>query len=119
MFADSGHLGAVGNPPHSSTVNIASIYGRLLVPKLTFRNFEGGLESGGVVPRVEGYDPEFVGVHFGERGGAFWGEGVHFGERGGCILERGGAFWREGVHFYIFTHIYPLSTGMSLLKLPA
>ena len=30
------------------------------MPKLGFRNFEGVLESGGVVPHVEGYDPEFV-----------------------------------------------------------
>ena len=62
------------------------------MPKLSFRNFEGVLESGGVVPHVEGYDPEFVGVHFGERG--------YILERGGCILERGGAFWREGGVFW-------------------
>ena len=49
------------------------------MPKLSFCNFEGILESRGVVPHVEGYDPEFVVVHFGERG---------------YILERGGAFWR-------------------------
>ena len=92
------------------------------MPKLSFRNFEGVLESGGVVPHVEGYDPEFLGVHFGERGcilerggyilereGVYFGErgyilvreGVLFGERGyvserGYILERGGVFQREG-----------------------
>ena len=57
------------------------------MPKFSFRNFEGGLESGGVFPRVEGCDPEFVGVHFGERG--------YVSERG-YILERGGIFQREG-----------------------
>ena len=72
------------------------------MPKLSFRNFEGGLESGGVVPHVEGYDPEFVGVHFGERGYILEREGVHFGERGyvserGYILERGGCILERGV----------------------
>ena len=61
---------------------VVSGYGRLLVPKLSFRNFEGVLESGGVVPHVEGYDPEFLGVHFGERGYILEREGVCFRERG-------------------------------------
>ena len=67
------------------------------MPKLSFRNFEGVLESGGVVPHVEGYDPEFLGVHFGERGCILERGGMF--QREGTFWREGGAFWREGVCF--------------------